>query len=181
MSDYIFNEVERVLRKYQTRNPYELLDYLDAELRISYDHAKNGLKGYSAVMHRFKYVVVNGRLNEYEQRVVAGHEAAHLIIHMDELMKSPAKMLKDFCLWDDSGKLERQANLFTADFMLDDDDVLDAVRAKVIDEDRDFFNTARELCVPSPLLAFKLHSMMRRGYDVRPPVELESRFLRGGI
>ena len=174
MNDYIFNEVERVLRKYRTRDPFELLDCLNADLKMSYDYGKNGLKGFSAIMHRAKFVVVNGRLNEYERRVVAGHEAAHLAIHMDELLRSPARMLKDFSLWDDSGRIEHQANLFTADFMLDDDEVMELVR----DEDGgDFFSTARELYVPSPLLAYKLYSMVRRGYDVRVPVDLDSKFL----
>ena len=175
VNDYIYNEVERALKKYQTRDPYELLDCLSAELRIAYHYGKHGLKGFSTVANRSKYVVVNGKLNEYEQRVVAGHEAAHLIIHMDELLRSQAKMLKDFNLWDNSGRIERQANLFTADFMLDDEEVMEAVRSE--DEDRDFFSTAGELYVPPPLLAFKLYSMVRRGYDVRVPIDLDSKFL----
>ena len=85
------------------------------------------------------------------------------------------KMLKDFNLWDNSGRIERQANLFTADFMLDDEEVMEAVQSE--DEDRDFFGTAGELYVPPPLLAFKLYSMVRRGFDVRVPVDLDSKFL----
>ena len=175
MNDYIYDEVGRVVRKYRTRDPFELLDCLNAELRIAYHYGKHGLKGFSTVANRLKFVVINGRLNEYEQRVVAGHEAAHLAIHMDELLKSPARMLKDFNLWDDSGRIERQANLFTADFMLDDDAVMDVVQYG--GDDRDFFGAARELYVPPPLLAFKLYSMMRRGFDVRVPVDLDSKFL----
>ena len=110
-----------------------------------------------------------------ERRVVAGHEAAHLALHMDELLKGPARMLKDFNLWDDSGRIERQANLFTADFMLDDEEVMDAVQSE--DEDRDFFSIAREFYVPPPLLAFKQYSMMRHGYDVRVPIDVDSKFL----
>jgi hypothetical protein len=31
--------------------------------------------------------------------------------------------------------------------------------------------------MPAPLFAFKLHSMMRRGYDVNNPIDLDSKFL----
>jgi len=40
------------------------------------------------------YAVVNGKLNEHEQRIVAGHEAAHLILHKAEILKCPAQTMK---------------------------------------------------------------------------------------
>jgi len=176
ITDYIYYESERAYTKYRTRDPYELLDSIGAVTQCTYEYGRNGLKGYSTVLNRTKYAVINARLHEAEQRVVAGHEAAHLILHMDEIMCSPVRALHDFHMWDNSGRIEHQANLFLADFLLADDDVLDAIQAE--DEDRDFFTCAHELCIPPPLLAFKLYSMARRGYDMRSPVGLDSKFLR---
>ena len=174
MTDYIFDETQRVLAMYKTRNPFELLENMGAEVVFTNEYGKNGLKGYSMVLRRIKYAVINARLPDTEQRIVAGHEAAHLILHMDEITSSPIKALQDFNMFDNTGKIEYEANLFLADFMLDDDEIMENVR----DEDMDFFRSARTLYVPPPLLAFKLYSMMRRGYEVRSPIDLESQFLR---
>jgi len=121
------------------------------------------------------FAVINGNLSEHDQRIVAGHEAGHLILHKTEILSSPAQALKDFNLYDNSGRLEYQANSFLADFLVSDDDVMDALS----NDDHDFFANAKELHIPPPLLAFKLHSMMKRDYKVRNPIDLQSSFLGG--
>ena len=104
---------------------------------------------------------------------MAGHEAAHLILHKTEMLLSPAQALKDFNLYDNSGRLEYQANSFLADFLVSDEEVLEALSH----EESDFFAIAKELYIPPPLLAFKQNSMMRRDYKVRSPIDLRSGFL----
>jgi hypothetical protein len=42
----------------------------------------------------------------------------------------------------------------------------------------DFFDAAKELLIPAPFLAFKLYSMIRRGYNMTMPVDLNSMFLK---
>ena len=172
MDNRIFNEVERVIKKYGTRNPFELLDAMGAVTKITHDFHRNGLKGYCAILHRAEYVFINGKLPRAEQKVVAGHEAAHLIIHRPQIMSSPVRAMRDFNLYDNTGRIEREANSFLADFIVSDEDTLD-----VIKNSYDYFSAARELYMPAPLLAFKLYSMMRRGYDVHNPVDLDSGFL----
>jgi len=173
VADWIYKEVERVIRAHGTRDPFELLDCMDAVTVMSDKYKRKGLKGYCFEDLRTRFAVINRKLNRYEQRVVAGHEAAHLIIHKDEIQRSPAKMLKDFNIFDNSGRIEYQANLFAADFMLEDGDVYELI----CDEYHDYFSIARELYIPPAFLSFKLYSMMRRGYDVRPPIDLDSKFL----
>ena len=171
---HIYGAAERAAKKYQTRNPYKLLDAIGAKTRYCYDYEPDGLKGFSTILNRVMFAVINGHLNEHDRRIVAGHEAAHLILHKTEIASSPAKALKDFNLYDNSGRLEYQANSFLADFLVSDDDVIEA-----ISNDDNFFANARELYIPPPLLAFKLHSMMRRDYKVRNPIDLQSGFLGG--
>jgi len=173
LTDFIFSETERIYRKYRTRDPYELLDCIGAVTRITYEYGRKGLKGYSTVMNRIKYAVINGRLHPAEQKVVAGHEASHLILHIDEILSSPIRALRDFNMFNNTGRIEYQANLFLADFMLDDGEVMEYLS----DEYMDFFSAARALYVPPPLFAFKLYSMTRRGFEVRTPIDLDSRFL----
>ena len=82
--------------------------------------------------------------------------------------------MRDFDVYNVTGLLERQANFFAADFLIDDGDVLDLMHSR----GADFFNVAKELCIPSPFFAFKLYSMVNRGYHMRMPVELDSAFLK---
>ena len=171
---YTYGAAESAVRRFQTRDPYKLLDAIGANTRYCYDFEPDGLKGYSTILNRVLFAIINGNLDEHDRRIVAGHEAAHLILHKSEIMTSPAKALKDFNLYDSSGRLEYQANSFLADFLVSDEDVLE-----VISYDDNFFANARELYVPPPLLAFKLHSMMRRDYEVRNPIDLRSEFLGG--
>jgi len=173
LGSYIYSEVERIVNKYKTRDPYALLDAIGAEIYISYKYGRNGLKGFCAISNRIKAVLINGYLRKEDQRIAAGHEGWHLILHEDVILTSPAKAMKDFSFFDNSGRYEREANSALADFLVSDEDVLDVI----MDEDRNYFSAASELYLPPPLFAFKLYSMMQRGHNVRNPVDLDSRFL----
>jgi Zn-dependent peptidase ImmA (M78 family) len=177
MTGFIYSEVERILKKYQTRDPYELLDAIGAVTVFSHAYGRSGLKGYSTIMNRTMYAVVNGKLPRVEKKIAAGHEASHLILHKREILASPVKMMKDFNIFDNSGIYEREANTFLADFLVSDEEVMDVIS----DEYRDYFSAAHELYMPASLFAFKLYNMMQRGYNVRSPVDLDSRFMGGGI
>ena len=168
-----YHEVEYLVRKYDTRNPYELLDAIGAVTRFNHDFDENGLKGFATIMNGISYCVINGNLPEYDRRIIAGHEAAHLILHKEDIANSPACTLRDFNIYYNSGKLEFEANSFLADFLVSDRQVMDVAE----NTDRDYFSAAKELYFPPPLLAFKLHSMISRGYDLKNPALLHSKFL----
>ena len=170
---YIFSQTEKALAKCGTRDPYELLDSIGAVTKLSHEFSHDGLKGFSTILNRTMYAVVNANLDEYERRIVAGHEAAHLVLHKKEILISPAKTMKDFNLWNSSGKLEHQANRFLADFLVSDEEVMDIVSS----EDNDYFAVASQLFFPPPLFAFKLYSMIHRGFKLRSPADLQSGFL----
>ena len=177
MLEFIYSEVERVIKKYGTRDPYDLLDAIGAVTVISDRYKRDGLKGYSTIINRTMYAVINGKLREDDMRIVAGHEASHLIIHKAVILASPASMMKDFNIYDNSGRHEREANAFLADFLVSDKYVLDVIS----DLDRDYLGAACELSMPPPLFAFKLYNMMRRGHNVRNPIDLDNSFLGRGI
>ena len=172
--NYIYAAAEKSAKKHGTRNPYELLKSMGATVRFSYGYDPGGLKGFSTIQNKAMFVVINGNLTEPEKRIVAGHEAAHLILHKTEILNSPIKALRDFTIYDNSGRLEYEANIFLSDFLLTDADVVDAIE----DGGRDFFACASELFVPPQLLGFKLASMMARGFDVRLPIPLQSGFMK---
>ena len=55
------------------------------QLEFTDKFPKDGLKGFCTFMNKTKYVVINDRLSSIEARVVAGHEAGHIIRHATEL------------------------------------------------------------------------------------------------
>ena len=57
-------------------------------------------------------------------------------------------------LFDDSSMQEKEANLFAAEFLMGDDDVLD-----VLNRGTTFFSAASQLSVPMELLDFKFRIM----------------------
>jgi Zn-dependent peptidase ImmA (M78 family) len=172
-----YTQAENTAKQYQTRNPYELLDAIGAHTRFSYVYEPNGLKGYSTILNDQMFVVINGHLNEHDRKIVAGHEAAHLILHKAEILSSTAKAMMDFDLFSNTGKLEHQANSFLADFLISDEDLIEASCGDSCDENADYFTTAKALQIPPPLLAYKLYSMIQRGHKINGTVDLKSDFL----
>ena len=174
---YIYETAEKAVEEHGTRNPYELLRSLGAKTMVSHSYGPGGLKGYCAIVGGLMVVMLNGHMSDCEKRIVAGHEAAHLILHRTELMGSPTRTLEDYSIYSSSaGRMEREANSFLADFLLSDQVVVEAIS----DLAGDYFACASELEVPPEVLSFKLDSMRNRGFDVCDPVGLNSGFLGDG-
>ncbi|MCL2587985.1 MAG: ImmA/IrrE family metallo-endopeptidase [Oscillospiraceae bacterium] len=171
--EQLYSFAEEIAELYGTRDPLELLGSMGAITRLSYEFDPAGLKGFATIQNGTMYAVINGHLNEYEKRIVAGHEAAHLLLHRDEIMNSPGRAMSDFDLFDDSGRFEHQANRFLADFLVSDEETLEVITQS----EGDYFATAGMLHMPPALLAFKLHSMIGRGFKLRNPIDLKSNFL----
>ena len=147
MNDHIFAQAEKLQKKYSSRDPFELLEALNVIVMFSDSYARDGLKGFCTIQHKTKYVVINGKLSDEEQRVVAAHELGHIVVHQTDLKIGA---FKDNDIYLATGKKEREAN---------------------------FFNVAKALAIPAPFFAFKLYSMVERGYAMRVPVDLDSAFL----
>ena len=166
-----FVDAERIVRKYGTRDPFALIDSApDMKLWPSEAYGPEGLKGYATIQNRTRYIVVNQFLPPEEQRVVAAHELGHIFRHELRLKACP---MKDFDIYGATGKLEREANFFGADFLIGDEQALDEIHAC----GADFFSVARTLGVPAPFFAFKLYSLVQRGTPMQVPVDLDSGFL----
>jgi Zn-dependent peptidase ImmA (M78 family) len=169
--DYIHQEVLRIMGKYKTNDPYELLDALGVELRESRAYGPKGLKGYCYFSKRTIFVVLNAYLSEVEQRIVAMHEAAHVVLHKSWIKVAP---MKDSVIYDMTSRIEYQANLFAADFLISDEEVEELT----VQEDIDYFRMCKELYVSPDFMSFKLFSMIQRGYRYNLPQNLNSTFLK---
>jgi len=81
--------------------------------------------------------------------------------------------MRDSVLFTMKSRCEYEANLFTADFLIEDADVESLIR----DEGLDYFTLCGKLGTSPDLMAFKMYSMIKRGYNYSLPADLNSRFL----
>lgn len=80
----------------------------------------------------------------------------------------------EVAMFDESSMMEKEANLFAAEFLMNDKDVL-----RALNRDTTFFSAASMLRVPAELLDFKFRVMKWKGYKlVEPPINASSNFLR---
>lgn len=130
----------------------------------------NAIKGFYYTRRRIKTITVNSDLPDVIQRIIVAHELGHACLHAD----SGINEFHDFGLFDESSIKEKEANLFAAEFLLNDNDVLEALNG-----DSTFFTAASQLYVPAELLDFKFRVMKWKGYKLmEPPLLARSNFLR---
>ena len=117
-NNYIYTKVEKLVRRFRSRDPFELLDCMNVVVGETSNYKK--LKGYCFMSCQTIYVMISSFLSEEEQRIVAAHELGHIILHRSQLKMAP---MKDDVLYNMMDSTEYEANLFAADLLLEDDDV----------------------------------------------------------
>jgi Zn-dependent peptidase ImmA (M78 family) len=127
-------------------------------------------KGFYLYQSRRHVITVNSDLPAALQRIILAHEVAHAVLHR-EVVKLRA--FHDFALYDNSSVYEYEANLFAAEYLLDDDEVMGK-----LSEDTFFVGVAQELRVPPELLDFKFRILKRKGWQVESPILANSDFLK---
>ena len=111
MGNHIKNEVKKLINEYKTNNPFELIDCLGINL------IKFPLNGYYIYIKEYgEYnICIDSNLSDEEMTMVAAHELGHFKLHKDKnilFISNNTYYSKD--------KLEKQANLFAAELLLDD-------------------------------------------------------------
>ena len=170
--DYICREVKRLKKKYHESDPFKLCDamgiiLLDAPM----GNYQGACKGFFLVQSRKRSITINSDLPEELQRIIVTHELGHAVLHAKA---AGVNAFHDFELFDSASIMEYEANIFAAEFLMDDDDVLEK-----LNEDISFFGAASLLRVPPELLDFKFRLMKRNGYKlIDPPLMANSNFLK---
>ena len=169
--DRISRTVDKLSRKYWTRDPYELCDALGVQIRLK--DLGTDIKAYYFYLSRIRSIVLNQRVSEPIRRILVAHELGH-----DQLHKQMA-MLKGFQeveLFDMARPAEYEANIFAAELLIEDKVLLELLN------DRAFFDAARELYVPAALLDFKLRVLRHKGYRyIEPPYIANGDFMQNDI
>lgn len=131
---------------------------------------ETAIKGFSMKCKRIRSITVNSDLPEIIQKIIVAHELGHATLHE----ASGVQTFQEVALFDQASDMEREANLFAAEFLMDDDAVLD-----VLNQDTTFFGAAAILRVPMEMLDFKFRLMKWKGYKmVEPPICARGDFMR---
>lgn len=167
----ISEAVTKLIKKYDERDPFRLCRAMGIKLIFqAMGKAPDAVKGFFLEKNRIRVIVINSDLPEIIQRIIAGHEVCHAEFHR----KSGIHAFHEVALFDQTSEFEKDANLFAAELLLEDSEVLD-----VLNRDTTFFSAAAMLLVPAELLDFKFRVMKWKGYKlIEPPITARSNFMR---
>ncbi|MBQ8227892.1 MAG: ImmA/IrrE family metallo-endopeptidase [Clostridia bacterium] len=170
--NYICSLVENIRSKYDQNNPFRLCDEMGIiTLFAPMGDSPVACKGFFLTQSRIKSITINSDLSEDFQRIICAHELGHAMLHRD---RSGVNAFHDFSFFDGVDRLEYEANIFAAEFLLPDDEVL-----KILNDDLSFFQAAAKLYVPAELLDFKFRTLKWKGYKViEPPLNATGNFLK---
>ena len=167
----IVDAVEKIRKRYSEDDPFRLCRAMGIILLPQpLGREEGAIKGFFLQRSRIRTITYNSDLPEVFQRIIVGHEIGHAQLHA----KSGVHAFHDAGMFDMSSQYEKDANLFAAEYLLKDDEVLESLNA-----DNTFFSAASALRVPFELLDCKFRAMKWKGYKlVEPPITARSNFLR---
>lgn len=109
--------VERTVKKYKTRSPYELADLMGISI---YKSELGTIRGYYSKKFRIKQIVLNCNLSEKDERFVLAHELGHAIMH--ENLNTPFLMENTLL---SKNKFEKEANTFAIELLVPDTEIIE--------------------------------------------------------
>ncbi len=170
--NYICSLVQNIRNKYAENNPFKLCEEMGiVTLFAPMGPSPAACKGFFLTQSRIKSITINSDLSEDFQRIICAHELGHAMLHRD---RSGVNAFHDFSFFDSIDRLEYEANIFAAELLLPDDEVL-----KILNDDLSFFQAASKLYVPAELLDFKFRTLKWKGYKViEPPINANGNFLK---
>ena len=168
----ICDAVAKLKNKYKQTDPFKLCEAMGISVLLRNMGSRDGAcKGFFLKQSRIRCITINSALSPVLQRIICAHELGHAILHQT---KTGIKAFHDFAMFDENTQNEKEANVFAAELLLDDEAVNSA-----LNEDITFFQAASILLVPIELLDFKFRVMKWKGYKLMdPPITASSDFIR---
>ncbi len=167
----ICDAVTKLKKKYGESNPFRLCEAMGIiVIPTALGTAPDSVKGFFMEFHRIRTITVNSDLPEVIQKIIVAHELGHAVLHR----RCGVRAFHEVSLFDESSVMEKDANLFAAEYLLEDSAVLEMLNA-----DYTFFTAAAQLYVPAELLDFKFRVMKWKGYQlVEAPIQARSTFMK---
>ena len=156
MIDSIIEKAERLIAKYDTRNPYAIAGQLGIYV-LNFD-TPGTLKGMYSVIKRSRFIFVNESLDDDLRRFVCAHELGHDILHRKIIGQTP---VSDTNMYGNSSRMEYEANVFAATLLIDRKKVL-----KYAIDGRTSSEIAALLRVDVNLISIVIDQLIKEGYSL---------------
>lgn len=163
----IYDSVQSKIKKSRTRNPFTIAE--DNGIMLIFDSNLNKMKGMYTIIKRNRIIIINDNMPERMQQIVCAHELGHDALHR-QFAKDGG--LREFMLYDMKSRPEYEANMYAADLLLDDEEVMELAK-----DGYDMQQVAGILNTDINLIGLKMASMNYRGFDLRIGIEPKSDFL----
>ena len=112
------------VKKYKTRDPFEIIEQRNIRLRMF--TTMPTLLGYFTVVNRKQDIGINANARNEEQIIAAGHELGHSFL--DYRIAASGTHFEDTMAYSINNSVcERNANLFDAELLLNDDYLLELI------------------------------------------------------
>lgn len=135
----IKNIANKLVRKYQTRNPFEILKGMNVIVMFV---PLEDVRGFYQYFQRNHIIYIDENLNEHEKNFVCAHELGHLLLH-----KKTNAIYMDAHTNLNIDKIEIEANKFAMELLVSDDS---------IDKSMTLSQLSRMLGYSESMLALKL-------------------------
>jgi len=169
---YISDVVNKLVKKYDTRDPFQLCREL--KITIRYKDLDKYMKAYFFYQSRIKSIIINNNVADVLHPLLYAHELGHAILHCELAMMNSFQEIE---LFDATQPAEYEANLFAAELIIPDEELLELLN----DDSKSFFGVASELYVPAELLDFKFRVLKNKGYRIEPPLYSQANFLKNDV
>ena len=163
----IYDSVQSKIKKSRTRNPFTIAE--DNGIMLIFDSNLNKMKGMYTIIKRNRIIIINDNMPERMQQIVCAHELGHDALHR-QFAKDGG--LREFMLYDMKSRPEYEANMYAADLLLDDEEVMELAK-----DGYDMQQVAGILNTDINLIGLKMASMNYRGFDLRIGIEPKSDLL----
>lgn len=165
----IAERVRELTHRYGTRDPRELAAALGVEIL---PRAFERQRGAYKVIMRNPFIFIKSDLGPVMENIVLAHELGHHCLHRLEAQRLGG--FREFNIFDmGSDRMEYEANIFAAELMLPDDEVLEYIR-----EGHDIHEIASAMGSDINLVALKADALISRGMPLRPQ-DHSGGFLKG--
>lgn len=115
--------VLNLIARHRTRNPFKLARLLNIE--IVYEDLGE-VRGFFKKILRRKFIFINNKLSEFDQKLVCAHELGHAVLHSSnriQFLIDNTKLLR-------KSRIEDEANLFASWLLFPGDDVVEEFEFK---------------------------------------------------
>lgn len=167
-AEFIYKKANSLVKQFGTNDPYGIAEGLGIIVDDTSD--LNSLLGVFTYKWKHRIIMLHTRLCGHLRIMTGAHELGHAVLHIDEAKQGA---LKEFSMFKLKTKTEYEANAFAAHLLIDDDDLLELAYSGYTVE-----QMASILEVFPQLVAIKIKEMIKLGYDLILPCDIDSCFLK---